>query len=318
MSFVRPKDLVLSAWSSGRCSGWQAPDLSRVAYAASHPAVLRAGLAAVPRRRPAEPAARPAARSRSGWCCRPTAAPSSPACCCGRRTRRRRPADRLRRQRPGRRDPGAAARPDFPDLHVAVFHYRGYGPSTGRPSEAALLADALAIHDDLRARLQPQRIYAIGISLGSAVAACLSQQRALAGVLLITPFDSIEAIAKESYFWVPVGLLLRHRFPTIEFMAGNATPVAVIAAEQDRVVRPGAHAGPARAAAEPGLRARARRRRPQHALPAAGLRRGAQGGLRGAARRRHEQLIGNAAAICRWVRTGVWWSVSNIRRKPWQ
>ncbi len=127
---------------------------------------------------------------------------------------------------------------DFPELHVAVFHYRGYGPSTGRPSEAALLADALAIHDDLHARLQPKRIYAIGISLGSAVAAFLSQQRALAGVLLITPFDSIEAIAKESYFWVPVGLLLRHRFPTIEFMAGNATPVAVIAAEQDRVVRP--------------------------------------------------------------------------------
>ena len=133
---------------------------------------------------------------------------------------------------------------DFPELHSAVFHYRGYGPSTGRPGEAALLADALTIHDTLTERLRPERTYAIGISLGSAVAAWLASQRRLAGVLLITPFDSIEAVAKESYFWVPVGPLLRHRFASIEFMAGNQTPVAVIAAEQDRLVRPEQMLGP--------------------------------------------------------------------------
>lgn len=127
---------------------------------------------------------------------------------------------------------------DFPDVHVVVFHYRGYGPSTGRPSEAALFADALTIHDSLVERLRPARTFAIGISLGSAVAAYLSKERALAGLILVTPFDSIEAIAKETYFWIPVGLLLRHRFPTIEFMTDNDTPVAVIAAERDRVVRP--------------------------------------------------------------------------------
>ena len=66
---------------------------------------------------------------------------------------------------------------DFPELHVAVFHYRGYGPSTGKPGEAALLADALTIYDALTERLRPPRTFAIGISLGSAVAAYLSQQR---------------------------------------------------------------------------------------------------------------------------------------------
>jgi predicted alpha/beta hydrolase family esterase len=81
-------------------------------------------------------------------------------------------------------------------------------------------------------------VYAIGISLGSAVAAYLSKERPLAGVLLVTPFDSVEAIAKESYFWVPVGLLLRHRFPAIAFMTDNPTPTAVIAAADDRVVKP--------------------------------------------------------------------------------
>ena len=67
---------------------------------------------------------------------------------------------------------------DFPELHTAVFHYRGYGPSTGQPGEAALLADALTIHDALTARLRPARTYAIGISLGSAVAAWLSRSSA--------------------------------------------------------------------------------------------------------------------------------------------
>jgi alpha-beta hydrolase superfamily lysophospholipase len=127
---------------------------------------------------------------------------------------------------------------DFPEIDVVVFHYRGFGPSTGKPSEAALLADALAIYDAMAARRQPARIFAIGISLGSAVAAHLSKERSLAGLLLVTPFDSVEAIAKESYFWVPVGLLLRHRFPSAAFMTGNPTPVAVIAAADDRVVKP--------------------------------------------------------------------------------
>ena len=65
-----------------------------------------------------------------------------------------------------------------------------------------------------------------------------SKQRPLAGMLLVTPYDSIEAVAKEQYFWVPVGLLLRDRFASIEHVRANRTPVAVIAAEGDRVVRP--------------------------------------------------------------------------------
>lgn len=126
----------------------------------------------------------------------------------------------------------------LPQAHVVVFHYRGYGPSTGLPSEAALFADALEIHDAMVERLRPERSFAVGISLGSGVATYLSSQRALAGMILVTPFDSIEAIAKEQYFWVPVGLLLRERFASVEHMRTNRTPVAVIAAEADRVVRP--------------------------------------------------------------------------------
>ena len=183
---------------------------------------------------------------------------------------------------------------DFPELDVVVFHYRGFGPSTGKPSEATLLADALAIYDAMVARLEPARTFAIGISLGSAIAAYLSKERSLAGLLLITPFDSVEAIAKESYFWVPVGLLLRHRFPSGAFMTDNPTPVAVIAAAGDRVVKPAPHRGPDRPPREPGLPGDPARRRSQYALLRAGLRDDAARRLRGAPERRSARRPGGA------------------------
>ncbi len=126
----------------------------------------------------------------------------------------------------------------FADMHVAVFHYRGYGESTGNPGEAALFADALAIHDHLNSELSPDAVYALGISLGSGIAAFLSKERPLKGAILVTPYDSIEAVAKQSYPWLPVSLLLKHRFNSIDAMNGNSTPVAIIAAEQDKVVKP--------------------------------------------------------------------------------
>ncbi|HET6469488.1 MAG TPA: alpha/beta hydrolase [Geminicoccaceae bacterium] len=122
------------------------------------------------------------------------------------------------------------------DVDIAVFHYRGYGPSEGEPSEAALYADALLVHDHLVRELAPERVLAVGFSLGTAVAAHLGAQRPLAGLILVTPFDSVEAIARASYFWVPVGALLKHRFRTDEHLRDRDLPVAVILASDDTVV----------------------------------------------------------------------------------
>ena len=97
----------------------------------------------VPGRRPAEPAARSVRARRNGWCCRAATAPSCTACCCARRPRM--PICLIGFGGNGQ-DAELLAQDlaaDFPDLQVAVFHYRGYGPSTGKPGEAALLADAL-------------------------------------------------------------------------------------------------------------------------------------------------------------------------------
>lgn len=126
----------------------------------------------------------------------------------------------------------------LPETEVVAFHYRGYAPSEGTPSARALMEDALVIHDGAAARFGERRTIALGLSIGAAPAANLAAERALAGIVLVTPFDSLEALIKEIYFWVPVALLLRHRMPIAELMARHRTPTAVIGAEADRIVPP--------------------------------------------------------------------------------
>jgi pimeloyl-ACP methyl ester carboxylesterase len=125
----------------------------------------------------------------------------------------------------------------FPETEVVVFYYRGYPPSTGRPSAADLMADALVIFDHLeRADWRPT--VAVGFSIGAGVAAYLARHRSLAGLLLVTPFDSLAALARDHFPWAPVGLLLRHRMPVSEFMHHQSTPTALIAAGRDTIVPP--------------------------------------------------------------------------------
>jgi uncharacterized protein len=53
---------------------------------------------------------------------------------------------------------------------------------------------------------------------------------------LVTPFDSLEALARGLYWWAPVGPLLRHRMSTIEFVRDSLVPTALLTAEHDAVV----------------------------------------------------------------------------------
>ena len=126
----------------------------------------------------------------------------------------------------------------FPDRDIVAFHYRGYAPSTGRPSAAAILQDTLPIHDHVVATLSPNRIVAVGLSIGAGPAAYLASQRPIAGLILVTPFDSLKALAREHYPWAPVGLLLRHQMEVADTLAASSAPVALIAAERDTIVPP--------------------------------------------------------------------------------
>jgi pimeloyl-ACP methyl ester carboxylesterase len=135
----------------------------------------------------------------------------------------------------------------FPDHDVVTFHYRGYAPSRGSPSAEALLSDSLLVFDHLRQSDAGERVIAVGFSIGSGVAAYLARQRAVAGLILVTPFDSLEALAQSIYWWAPVGLLVRHRMPTIDFVRESHVPTAFIVAERDTIV-PARRSTPLRAA----------------------------------------------------------------------
>jgi pimeloyl-ACP methyl ester carboxylesterase len=74
----------------------------------------------------------------------------------------------------------------IPDHDIVVAYYRGYRPSSGRPSAAKIMADALT-----RRVAEPPGVIAVGFSIGSGVAAHLAAERSLAGLVLVTPFDSL-------------------------------------------------------------------------------------------------------------------------------
>jgi len=124
----------------------------------------------------------------------------------------------------------------FPDRDVAAFHYRGYAPSTGEPSVRTILDDAVAVYDYIIASYAPDRVVAVGLSLGAGPAVHLARQRLIAGLILVTPFDSLRALAREHYPWLPVGLLLRHHMEVAETLTGVTAPVALISAARDSVV----------------------------------------------------------------------------------
>jgi hypothetical protein len=127
----------------------------------------------------------------------------------------------------------------YPEADVAAFHYRGYRPSTGRPSADALVEDApLALALAVR-RVKPERVIAVGFSIGSGVAASLAKSSAVDGLILVTPFDSLKLVARDLYPWVPaLTLAFRHELDAAGFLRGTQVPTAIVAAERDEIVPP--------------------------------------------------------------------------------
>src|SRR4029078_5574282 len=124
----------------------------------------------------------------------------------------------------------------FPDDEVVVFHYRGYAPSSGSPSAEALIADAPLIYECAIERVRPARIVAVGFSIGSGIAAELATRRKLDGLILVTPFDSLKAVAQSMYPWLPIGPFFEHEIDAASALATLDVPVAIIAAERDEIV----------------------------------------------------------------------------------
>ena len=134
---------------------------------------------------------------------------------------------------------GQAFEPWPDDWALALVNYRGYGGSEGRPSEQALCADAEMVLDALTRRPDVDaaaRIVLVGRSLGTGVATYIAARRPVRAVVLISPYDSMVALAGHHYPFLPVRWLLRHRFDSIERAPGIKTPLLAIAGERDEII----------------------------------------------------------------------------------
>ncbi|MDR6674973.1 alpha/beta fold hydrolase [Xanthomonas sp. 1678] len=126
--------------------------------------------------------------------------------------------------------------PLLPDYSVYLLAYRGYGASDGTPNEDALISDALALYDHVRAARPQAEIAVLGRSLGSGVASQLAARRPLARLVLVTPFDSLASAAQAHYPWAPVRWLLRDRYDSARALRGYRGPLLVLRAGRDQVV----------------------------------------------------------------------------------
>ena len=130
---------------------------------------------------------------------------------------------------------------DFPrDWSLLFMNYRGYGLSQGKPSEADLKKDALLIYDHMMQELgvAPSTVVVKGRSMGTAIATHVAAHRKVDGVILVSPFESILQIARSTFPFLPVKLLLRHPFHAAKDAAGVKAPLLCFLAEQDQVVPP--------------------------------------------------------------------------------
>ena len=121
-------------------------------------------------------------------------------------------------------------------LGLLALNYRGYGGSTGRPSEDGLHRDAAAAYEFASSRYGAGRVVLWGESLGTGVAVALAASRPVARVLLESPFTSTADVAASIYWFVPVRLLMHDQFRSDQRIANVRAPVLVLHGVRDSVV----------------------------------------------------------------------------------
>jgi fermentation-respiration switch protein FrsA (DUF1100 family) len=119
---------------------------------------------------------------------------------------------------------------------LIALSYRGYGGSSGRPTETGLVKDAAAAYAFAVARYPAERIILWGESLGSALALALAAEKPVGGLVLEAPFTSAADVGAHHFWFVPVRLFLRDQFRS-DLCAGKVTaPVLVVHGDDDTIV----------------------------------------------------------------------------------
>lgn len=122
----------------------------------------------------------------------------------------------------------------FPEHTVYLMNYRGYGGSGGAPSEQSLYQDAQLLMAHVKA--QHHSISVMGRSLGSGVATWLAAQETLQSLVLITPYDSIAAVAQRLLPIYPMQWMMKDTYPSVQRAADIREPTLIVMAKFDKVI----------------------------------------------------------------------------------
>lgn len=122
----------------------------------------------------------------------------------------------------------------YPDRALFLPHYRGYAGSSGKPTEADLVADALLLVD--RVAATHRDIVLVGRSLGSGVAVQVASRRQVRRLVLVTPFDSLQEIAAQHFRYMPVRWLLRDKYESWRYAPQVKAPTLIVAAGDDKII----------------------------------------------------------------------------------
>ncbi len=123
-------------------------------------------------------------------------------------------------------------------LDVFIFDYRGYGQSEGKPAEQGTYLDAEAAWDYLVENRQadPARIVIFGRSLGGAVASWLAKERTPGALIVESTFTSIPDIGAEAYPFLPVRLMSRFDYSTVDHIHGVTCPILIVHSRDDELI----------------------------------------------------------------------------------
>ncbi len=122
--------------------------------------------------------------------------------------------------------------------NTLLFDYRGYGRSSGTPSESGTYLDAQAAWRYLteNEKIAPAQIVLFGESLGGAVAAWLAAREQPGLLVLASTFTSVPDLAAEIYPFLPVRWISRFDYNTLESLQSITCPVFIAHSPHDEII----------------------------------------------------------------------------------